>query len=84
MSTPLNAEFMEVLVDALEKVSTQKLPPLEPSTTLRATGLDSVALAEALVMLEDAWDINLEFNDLAKAKTIAELQEMVLQARGQK
>jgi acyl carrier protein len=67
-------------MEALEEVADREVGPLTVERSLADLGLDSVAMAELLVVLEDKLEVTLDEGELASIKTLGDIQALVLKA----
>lgn len=72
--------FAERLRTALSQVLPDEVGELSADRPLSDLGLDSVAMAELILALEDELDVTLEPEDLENLETVGEL-EVLLQQR---
>ena len=81
MATTLDPEFANKLSEALAKVSTRDVGPITADRPILELGLDSISLAEMVLVLEDELDIGLEQRDVMELKTFGDLQDLVEKVR---
>lgn len=79
-ATPLDPEFVEQLTRALKQVAHHDVGPISGDRPIAELGLDSVVVAELLILLEEQFDIALEQSDIDQVKTLADLQAAVHRA----
>ncbi|MEW6279688.1 MAG: acyl carrier protein [Candidatus Eremiobacterota bacterium] len=77
----LNPEFEKHVAAALKEVSTKDLGPVTADRPLSELGLDSVSVAELMIVLEDKFDVSLEQGDLEQLKTFGDLQDLIERAK---
>lgn len=73
--------FLEKVQKALQQVASRDVGPVQRERAIADLGLDSVSMAEMLVLLEDELDLSLEQSDVEKVKTFGDLEELVLRLR---
>ena len=81
MAVTLDPEFAQKLTEALTKVSTRDVGPITAERPIRELGLDSITVAEMVLVLEDELNIGLEQNDVMALETFGDLQDLVEKAR---
>lgn len=84
MSQELDPEFAAVLREVMSKVSARDVGEFSANQPLSDLGLDSVSLAEVVVMLEDHWNLSLDPREIESLNDFGQLQEVVRRARTQK
>lgn len=72
-------EFAERLRATLSQVLPDQVDDLPADRRLADLGLDSVALAEFILALEDELDITLEVEELDGLETVGELEALLRQ-----
>lgn len=77
----LNPEFLESLQQAISQVSTRDVGPITADRPIRDLGLDSLSIAELLVVLEDRLDVTLEQSEIERVRTFGDLQDLVTRVR---
>ena len=73
----LKPEFIETLSAALHQVSTADPGALEADRLIADLGLDSIALVDLIVMLEEKTQRSLDDRELANMQTLGDLQRLV-------
>ena len=74
---PLKPEFVEVLSDALSKVSTGEFGALQEDRTIADLGLDSMSLVELVTLLEERLDTTIEDRKLGELRTLGDLEKLL-------
>lgn len=69
----MSAPTLEKLRQALARVSDRELGPLAPDQPLVELGLDSIAMTDLVMVLEDDFGVNLEREDMEGLTTLADL-----------
>ncbi len=77
MIQPLDAETARIFENALRQVSVKDLGPVTAERELADLGLDSVSVAELVIVLEDSFNLSLEPADVEKLKTFGDLAELI-------
>jgi acyl carrier protein len=77
MTPPLDSETARIFENALRQVSVKDLGPVTAERELAELGLDSVSVAELVLVLEDSFNLSLEPSDVEKLKTFGELAELI-------
>lgn len=77
MTEELDPKFEATLRDLLTKVSAKEVADFRASDSLRDLGLDSVSLAELIVMLEDECKVSLDQREIESVETFGQLQELL-------
>lgn len=77
MTQPLDPDTARIFENALRQVSVKDLGPVTAERELAELGLDSVSVAELVLVLEDSFDMSLEPAEVEKLKTFGELAEMI-------
>lgn len=81
MSDELDPKFSAILHDVLTKVSPKSLDrTFKASDKLQELGLDSVSLAEVVVMLEDELKVSLDLKQIEEIETFGQLQDLMQQS----
>ncbi len=82
MNDALEPEFASVMRDIVSKISLRDdVGEFRSSQSLTELGLDSVSLAEVIVMLEDEFNVNLDPQEIEQIESFGELQELLQRAR---
>mgnify|MGYP001222946606 CR=1 FL=1 len=81
MNDALEPEFASVLRDIMTKISSRDVGEFRSSQSLSELGLDSVSLAEVIVMLEDEFDVSLDQREIEQIETFGDLQDLLQRAR---
>jgi len=84
MNDALEPEFASVLRDITTKLSDRDVGEFTSSQSLSELGLDSVSLAEVIVMLEDKFDVSLDQREIEQIESFGDLQDLMQRARNQK
>jgi acyl carrier protein len=79
--TPLEPHFVERVQYALSQVSNLDVGPVTSERPLKDLGLDSVTMAELLIVLEESMEISLEQTDIEQLRTFGDLQDVVHRLR---
>lgn len=78
MTDQLDPKFAAVLRDVINKVSPKDLElSFTANDSIKELGLDSVSLAEVVVMLEDEFKVSLELKQIEEIETFGQLQELL-------
>jgi acyl carrier protein len=78
MTDQLDPKFSAVLRDVISKVSPKDLElSFKANDSIKELGLDSVSLAEVVVMLEDEFKVSLELKQIEEIETFGQLQELL-------
>ena len=77
----LDPEFKQHLMEALEEVSPTEIGEITADTELSDLGLDSISLAELVIVLEEKVDVTIEPEELEALVTFGDLQGMVQKLR---
>lgn len=83
MQDSLDPEFASVLKDIMTKISSRDVGDFRASQSLSELGLDSVSLAEVIVMLEDEFNVSLDQREIEQIESFGQLQELLQRARNQ-
>lgn len=83
MNTALDPEFARVLREIMLKISSHEIEEFRADQPLSDLGLDSVSLAEVVVMLEDEWNVSLDPTEIAEIQNFGQLQELMQRKRDQ-
>ena len=81
MNDALEPEFASVLRDIMTKISSRDVGEFRSSQSLSELGLDSVSLAEVIVMLEDKYDVSLDQRKIERIESFGDLQDLMQRAR---
>ncbi len=82
MNDALEPEFASVIRDIVSKISLRDdVGEFRSSQSLAELGLDSVSLAEVIVMLEDEFNVSLDPQEIERIENFGELQELLQRAR---
>ena len=82
MNDALEPEFASVMRDIVSKISLRDdIGEFRSSQSLAELGLDSVSLAEVIVMLEDEFNVSLDQREIEQIESFGELQELLQRAR---
>jgi len=81
MQDALDPEFASVLKDIMTKISSRDVGEFRASQSLSELGLDSVSLAEVIVMLEDEFNVSLDQREIEQIESFGQLQELLQRAR---
>lgn len=81
MNDALDPEFATVLRDIMTKISSRDVGEFRASQSLTELGLDSVSLAEVIVMLEDEFNVSLDQREIEQIDSFGQLHELVQRAR---
>lgn len=73
----LDPEFKKHLEEALEEVATGDVGPITAERELGELGLDSISIAEMILILEDKVDVDIEQEELEQLRTFADLEDLV-------
>jgi len=84
MNDALDPEFASVMRDITTKLSDRDVGEFTSSQSLSELGLDSVSLAEVIVMLEDEFDVSLDQREIEQIESFGDLQDLMRRARNQK
>ena len=84
MNDALEPEFASVLRDITTKLSDRDVGEFTSSQSLSELGLDSVSLAEVIVMLEDEFNVSLDQREIEQIESFGDLQDLMQRARNQK
>lgn len=74
---PLKPEFVEVLSDALSKVTTGEFGTLEEDRAVADLGLDSMSLVELVTLLEERLGTTIEDRKLGELRTLGDLEKLL-------
>lgn len=83
MNDTLDPEFARVLRDIMTKISARDVGEFRANQSLSELGLDSVSLAEVIVMLEDQYNVSLDQREIEQIESFGQLQELLQRARNQ-
>ena len=78
---PLSPEFVELVQSALAEVTVVDVGPITADRRLRDIGLDSMALAELILLMEEHLDISLERSHLNGIQTFGDLESLLERLR---
>ena len=82
MNDALEPEFASVMRDIVSKISSRDdVGEFRSSQSLAELGLDSVSLAEVIVMLEDEFNVSLDQLEIEQIESFGELQDLLQRAR---
>lgn len=81
MNDALEPEFASVLREIMTTISSRDVGEFRSSQSLSELGLDSVSLAEVIVMLEDKYDVSLDQREIERIESFGDLQELMHRAR---
>ena len=81
MNDALDPEFATVLRDIMTKISSRDVGEFRASQSLAELGLDSVSLAEVIMMLEDEFNVSLDQREIEQIDSFGQLHELVQRAR---
>jgi acyl carrier protein len=81
MNDALEPEFASVLREIMTKISSRDVGEFRSSQSLSELGLDSVSLAEVIVMLEDKYDVSLDQREIERIESFGDLQDLMQRAR---
>jgi len=82
MNDALEPEFASVMRDIVSKISSRDdVGEFRSSQSLAELGLDSVSLAEVIVMLEDEFNVSLDQREIEQIESFGELQDLLQRAR---
>ena len=81
MTATLDPEFERSLTAALQQISDRDVPPITADGLIADLGLDSVSVAELFVVLEESLDVDIDPDEVMKARTFADLQALVQRLR---
>jgi acyl carrier protein len=73
MSSPASAQIEEGVIDVLKRVSRRPIEPALTSDLIADLGFDSLQVLEVIAELEDRFDISIPLNDVATARTVADV-----------
>lgn len=85
MSTPIAADIRKRIVDIIAEVACRDAALVEASNDLSSdaeVGLDSLDCIQIDMMLEDAFNIHIPDDEMAKVKTVVHAVEMVNRLSG--
>ena len=84
MSTKeLDPEFQTHVVEALSEVAVGDFGEVTADRELVDLGLDSISVAEMIIILEDKVDVSIEMEELQELVTFGDLQALVVKLREQ-
>jgi len=81
---PLTPEFVDLVKTALSEVTVIDVGPITADRRLRDIGLDSMALAELILLVEERLDVSLERSHLQGIETFGDLQALLERLRAAK
>ena len=81
MNDALDPEFASVLRKIIATLSARDVEEFRLSQSLTELGLDSVSLAEVIVMLEDEFNVSLDQREIEQIESFGQLQELMQRAR---
>lgn len=82
MNDALEPEFASVMRDIVTKISSRDdVGEFRSSQSLAELGLDSVSLAEVIVMLEDEFNVSLDQREVEQIESFGDLQDLLQRAR---
>lgn len=73
----LSPEFVELVQNALAEVTVVEVGPITADRKLRDIGLDSMALAELILLMEERLDVSLERSHLNGIDTFGDLEALL-------
>ena len=68
----------------MTKISSRDVGEFRASQSLAELGLDSVSLAEVIMMLEDEFNVSLDQREIEQIESFGDLQDLMQRARNQK
>lgn len=83
MNDTLDPDFAKVLREIMTKISARDVGDFRRNQPLSELGLDSVSLAEVIVMLEDQYNVSLDQREIEQIESFGQLQELMQRARNQ-
>lgn len=81
MSNALDPEFAQALREIMLEISAREVEECRADQALSDLGLDSMSVAEVVVMLEAKWNVILEQEEVEQIETFGQLQELMLSKR---
>lgn len=73
----LDPRFVEAVEKALAQVTTREVGPITADRELADLGLDSVSMAELILVMEDELGVSVDLVEAEGLKTFGDLQELV-------
>lgn len=81
MSIALDPEFAQALREIMQELSAREVEECRADQALTDLGLDSMSVAEVVVMLEERWNVVLELEEVEQIETFGQLQQLVQSKR---
>lgn len=79
----LDPQFIEAVQKALAQVTTRDVGPITADRPLLDLGLDSVSLAELILVMEDELGVSIDLSAIETLKTFGDLQDLVARLQTQ-
>lgn len=73
----LDPQFVDAVQKALGQVTTRDVGPITADRPLLDLGLDSVSLAELILVMEDELGVAIDLGAMETLKTFGDLQDLV-------
>jgi len=80
-SATLSPEFIELVNSALTEVTVKDVGPITADRPLRDLGLDSMALAELILLVEERLNVSLDRSHMQGIQTFGDLEALLARLR---